>query len=50
MANSAMLGGAYRAKHALVKKERSYDEVLECLPEPNLICQPYDDAECVSIY
>ncbi|XP_014238905.1 xylulose kinase-like [Trichogramma pretiosum] len=45
--NSAMMGGAYRAKHALRKHELSFEDVLESLPEPRLVCRPYDDANSI---
>lgn len=45
-----MLGGAYRAKHAMYKDKLSYDDILGKLPEPQLTCQPYDDAESVSLF
>ncbi|XP_058802917.1 xylulose kinase isoform X10 [Phymastichus coffea] len=46
-ANSAVLGAAYRAKHALLEDGRSFEELLSCLPEPTLVCQPYPDAESI---
>ena len=48
MANSAMMGGAYRAKHALFKDKLTFDDILNTLAEPKLVCQPYDDADSVS--
>ncbi|KAG7213110.1 hypothetical protein KM043_002433 [Ampulex compressa] len=47
MANSAMMGAAYQAKHALLRNEHTFDEITCCLPEPKLICRPYDDAESI---
>ncbi|KAJ8976961.1 hypothetical protein NQ317_010158 [Molorchus minor] len=44
-ANSAMLGAAYQAKHGLLGKGSHYTEVTACLPEPQLACEPYSDAE-----
>ncbi|XP_036143451.1 xylulose kinase isoform X2 [Monomorium pharaonis] len=46
-ANSAMIGAAYRAKHGLLQKNCSFDEITRCVPELMLICQPHDDAESV---
>ncbi|XP_014219872.1 xylulose kinase-like isoform X2 [Copidosoma floridanum] len=43
-ANSAMMGGAYRAKHALYKDELAFSDIINKLPEAKLLCQPYDDA------
>nr|CAD7597348.1 unnamed protein product [Timema genevievae] len=43
-ANSAMLGSAYQAKHALVAEHTSFSEMTSCLPPPVLACQPYKDA------
>lgn len=47
IANSAMMGAAYQAKHALLRKESNFEEVTQCLPEPTLVCRPYDDAESI---
>ncbi|KOC59536.1 Xylulose kinase, partial [Habropoda laboriosa] len=47
VANSAMMGAAYQAKHALLRNESSFDEITRCLPEPTLVCRPYDDAESI---
>ncbi|XP_053980420.1 xylulose kinase isoform X1 [Hylaeus volcanicus] len=47
IANSAMLGAAYQAKHALLRNESSFDEITRCLPEPTLVCRPYDDADSI---
>ena len=44
-----MMGAAYQAKYALFRNERNFDEITRCLPEPTLVCRPYDDAETVSI-
>lgn len=46
-ANSAMLGAAYQAKHGLLFGKQSYDEITSTLPEPQLVCKPYPDAEAV---
>ncbi|XP_056641413.1 xylulose kinase-like [Diorhabda sublineata] len=46
-ANSAMLGAAYQAKHGLLFGKKSYDEITSTLPEPQLICTPYPDAETI---
>ncbi|XP_011141834.1 xylulose kinase isoform X2 [Harpegnathos saltator] len=46
-ANSAMMGAAYRAKHGLFRESCSFDEIIRCLPELTLVCQPYDDAESI---
>ncbi|KAJ8684028.1 hypothetical protein QAD02_019820 [Eretmocerus hayati] len=43
--NSAMMGAAYRAKHALFREKLKFDDILQSLPEPKLVCRPYDDAE-----
>nr|CAD7449202.1 unnamed protein product [Timema bartmani] len=43
-ANSAMLGSAYQAKHALVAEHTSFSEMTSCLSPPVLACQPYKDA------
>ncbi|XP_024938369.1 xylulose kinase isoform X2 [Cephus cinctus] len=45
VANSAMMGGAYQAKHGLLRDKYSFDEITKSLPEPTLACQPYDDAD-----
>ncbi|XP_016840700.1 xylulose kinase-like isoform X2 [Nasonia vitripennis] len=47
IANSAMMGAAYRAKHALFKDKLKFEDILNTLPEPKLVCQPYDDAESI---
>ena len=49
IANSAMMGAAYRAKIALLKNEHNFEDVLKILPDPSLICEPYDDADSVSV-
>nr|CAD7434366.1 unnamed protein product [Timema monikensis] len=46
-ANSAMLGSAYQAKHALVAEHTSFSEMTSCLSPPVLACQPYKDASQV---
>ncbi|OXU26563.1 hypothetical protein TSAR_014717 [Trichomalopsis sarcophagae] len=43
----AMMGAAYRAKHALFKDKLKFEDILNTLPEPKLVCQPYDDAESI---
>ncbi|OAD52555.1 Xylulose kinase [Eufriesea mexicana] len=48
VANSAMMGAAYQAKHVLLQNEYNFDEITRCLPEPTLVCRPYDDADSVS--
>ncbi|KAK2575698.1 hypothetical protein KPH14_012088 [Odynerus spinipes] len=45
--NSAMMGAAYQAKHGLLRNEFSFEEITACLPEPTLVCRPYDDAESI---
>lgn len=45
--NSAVIGAAYQAKYALLRNECNFDEITRCLPEPTLICRPYDDAESI---
>lgn len=47
LANSAMLGGAYQAKHGLLYGKKTFQEITKCLPEPQLVCQPYKDAETI---
>ncbi|KAJ8917192.1 hypothetical protein NQ315_012684 [Exocentrus adspersus] len=44
-ANSAMLGAAYQAKHGLLAGSSTYTEITSSLPEPELACQPYGDAD-----
>ncbi|XP_028130191.1 xylulose kinase isoform X1 [Diabrotica virgifera virgifera] len=48
-ANSAMLGAAYQAKHGLFFGQKSYRDVMSPLPEPELACTPYQDAESIYI-
>lgn len=49
VANSAVLGAAYRAKHGLLHKEGvSFTKMTESLPPPALACQPYSDSHQVS--
>lgn len=43
-----MMGAAYRAKFALLKNESTYEDILKSLPEPTIVCEPYDDADTVS--
>lgn len=43
-----MMGAAYQAKHGLLRNESNFDEITRCLPEPTLVCRPYNDAETVS--
>ncbi|XP_015183446.1 PREDICTED: xylulose kinase isoform X3 [Polistes dominula] len=45
--NSAMMGAAYQAKHGLLRNECNFEEITACLPEPKLVCRPYDDAESI---
>lgn len=45
-----MLGGAYQAKHGLLRGNKTFQEITESLPEPKLICEPYQDAESVRYY
>ncbi|XP_003492243.1 xylulose kinase [Bombus impatiens] len=47
VANSAMMGAAYQAKHGLLRNESNFDEITRCLPEPTLVCRPYNDAETI---
>ena len=42
-----MMGAAYQAKHGLLRNECNFDEITRCLPEPKLVCHPYDDAESI---
>lgn len=48
MRNSAVMGAAYQAKHGLYRDKQSFEQITKCLPEPKLVCQPYNDAEFVS--
>ncbi|GJQ81579.1 hypothetical protein Trydic_g9954 [Trypoxylus dichotomus] len=43
-ANSAVLGAAYQAKHALLRDSQTITSIRLLLPEPKLLCQPYKDA------
>lgn len=43
-----MMGAAYQAKHGLLRNESNFNEITRCLPEPTLVCRPYNDAETVS--
>lgn len=47
IANSAMMGAAYQAKHALLRNKLNFDEITRCLPEPTIVCKPYADAESI---
>ncbi|XP_012268457.2 xylulose kinase isoform X2 [Athalia rosae] len=47
IANSAMLGGAYQAKHGFLQGKKTFQEITNCLPEPKLLCEPYKDAKFV---
>ncbi|XP_015120128.1 xylulose kinase [Diachasma alloeum] len=47
MKNSAVLGGAYQAKHALQGRESSFERITSSIPEPTLLCRPYSDAESI---
>ncbi|XP_033226806.1 xylulose kinase [Belonocnema kinseyi] len=47
LTNSAMMGAAYRAKFALLKNESTYEDILKSLPEPTIVCEPYDDADTI---
>nr|CAI5863420.1 unnamed protein product [Callosobruchus analis] len=44
-ANSAALGAGYQAKHGLMKSSLSYEDMMSSLPDPELACEPYHDAE-----
>lgn len=44
-----MMGAAYRAKYGLLRDKCNFDEIIRSLPELTIACQPYDDAESVSI-
>lgn len=39
-----MLGGAYQAKHGLLKETSNYLEITSVLSAPVLACEPYADA------
>ncbi|XP_047358248.1 xylulose kinase isoform X4 [Vespa velutina] len=45
--NSAMMGAAYQAKHGLLRNKNSFEDITASLPEPTLVCRPYDDAESI---
>nr|XP_022920709.1 xylulose kinase-like [Onthophagus taurus] len=47
--NAAVLGSGYQAKYALYKKEKCFKEVTENLPEPKLLCSPFQDVEEIYI-
>ncbi|XP_036143453.1 xylulose kinase [Monomorium pharaonis] len=47
IANSAMMGAAYQAKHGLLRNKYSFDEITRSASELMLVCQPYDDAESI---
>ncbi|CAL7933877.1 unnamed protein product [Xylocopa violacea] len=47
MANSAVMGAVYQAKHVLLRNECNFDEITRCLPEPTLACRPYNDADSI---
>lgn len=42
-ANSAMVGAAFQA--FLVGAQRGYEEVMNLLPPPTPVCEPYSDAK-----
>ncbi|KAE8745272.1 hypothetical protein FOCC_FOCC008064 [Frankliniella occidentalis] len=44
IANTAMLGAAYQAKHGLLGGEATFSELTASLPPPTLVCSPYKDA------
>nr|CAI5863868.1 unnamed protein product [Callosobruchus analis] len=39
-----MVGAGYQAKHGLVKSSMSYEDMISNLPQPELACEPYHDA------
>lgn len=39
-----MLGAAYQAKHGLLKDTANFFDLTSTIPEPKLICEPYNDA------
>lgn len=39
-----MLGGAYQAKHGLLKHTSNYVDITSVLHPPALACEPYGDA------
>ncbi|KAJ8947058.1 hypothetical protein NQ318_019952 [Aromia moschata] len=43
-ANSAMLGAAYQAKRGLLGESSNYMDMMSCVPQPELACEPYSDA------
>lgn len=44
MADSAVLGAAYQAKHAYVGNSSDYNQLTKSLKPPHLVCEPYKDA------
>lgn len=44
IANTAMLGAAYQAKHGLADSQTKFSDLTASLPEPTLVCSPYKDA------
>ncbi|CAG5106525.1 Similar to XYLB: Xylulose kinase (Homo sapiens) [Cotesia congregata] len=47
VANSAVLGAAYLAKYALHRDKNNFQEITKYIPEPQLLCTPYSDAESI---
>lgn len=47
VANSAVLGAAYQAKHALHRNELTFEQITSNIPEPTLLCTPYNDADSI---
>lgn len=48
--NSAVLGAAYQAKHALHRNELTFEQITNSIPEPTLLCTPYNDADSVNTF
>ena len=42
-----MLGSAYQAKHGLFSNSASFKEITKSVPQPQVICTPYSDANAV---
>lgn len=44
IANTAMLGAAYQAKHGLADSKTKFSDLTATLPPPTLVCSPFKDA------
>lgn len=47
IANSAVLGAAYQAKHGLSGGETDFSVLTDTVPPPALVCNPFKDASQV---